>query len=249
MAFKIERHIMKRFLFFALFMASVAFTPCSSMKVDDEKNDLSMELKGSAITKENFDQLAPVFKACCALNTAAFAEVESQNPIYKFLRGKTKQTIEELLEKGWENITLKKIRTNLESEHPKPCYLIYQTLNSALIAFALVYIESSECYREELKQDKDIQKIDFSFKPEGYQAGQEVYIDTLAVDPTFQGMEIGTGLIMAIKASIQSAQHFYLEVGVRNEKAQNFYAKMGFKQQALIKARTEANYIYSLFLP
>lgn len=218
------------------------------MKVEDEKNNLVMEQKCIAITKDNFNQLAPLFKACCALNTAAFAAVESQNPIYKFLMKKTNKNIEELLEEGWENITLKKMRTNLESKQPKPCCLIYQTLNNTLIAFALVYIESSECYREELKQDKDIQRVDFKFKPAGYQDGQEVYIDTLAVDPKFQGMDIGTGLIMAIKAKIQSVIHLYLEVGSLNEKAQGFYEKLGFKQQGFIKAKTEANFIYSLFL-
>ena len=239
---------MKKFLFSSFLMASAIFISCSSMKVDDEKNSLSMELKCNDITKENFNQLAPVFKACCVLNTAAFAEVESQNPIYKFLTKQASKTIEELLEKGWENITMKKVRTNLQSAQPQPCYLIYQKLNDALIAFALVYIKSSECYREELKQDKDIQKIDFTFKPAGYQSGQEVYIDTLAVDPKFQGIDIGTGLIMAIKANIPSTKHLYLEVGARNEKAQGFYAKLGFKQQGLIKAKAEANFIYSLFL-
>lgn len=60
--------------------------------------------------------------------------------------------------------------------------------------------------------------------------GREAHITNIAVDPDFQGLKVGTRLLIALltEAIARGAGFISLEVRVSNQSAQDMYTKFGF---------------------
>jgi len=75
-------------------------------------------------------------------------------------------------------------------------------------------------------------------------AGDEAHVTTIAVDPAWQGLQIGTRLLLALAREAQSkgVLHLTLEVRVSNRVAQGMYRKFGFEPAGIRKNYyTESN--------
>lgn len=67
--------------------------------------------------------------------------------------------------------------------------------------------------------------------------GREAHITNIAVDPDFQGLKVGTRLLIALitEAIARGSQVISLEVRVSNQSAQAMYKKFGFSVNAVRK--------------
>jgi ribosomal protein S18 acetylase RimI-like enzyme len=139
-----------------------------------------------------------------------------------------------------------RLEANLKAAKPERCFLI--AANNSLkkpVGFVLLFLKSQQQYFHELKSDQSIKGLKIAFDVNGLKDGEEVYVETLAVAPSFARKGIGTQLMNAIQKFLPTTKLIYLEVGGANEDAQKFYKKLEFIQQGNFATNAESCLIYS----
>ena len=80
-----------------------------------------------------------------------------------------------------------------------------------------------------------------SFDIENKEVGKQAYIRALSVDPSVERQGIGERLVFAILDKDPSLKRIYLVTRKVNQKAQNFYTRLGFKQSQDVHADLDPN--------
>jgi ribosomal protein S18 acetylase RimI-like enzyme len=243
--------IMKKY--FLSFIVSLFFSQQSfSMSMDivdsqDDDQSIAITIKSFEINAETFHVHQDLFETLKLINTAAFSPLEFQSPITRWYSKINHKSIFKLLNERWEKST-QRILQKLQSSNSERCLLITATMQgNKPVGFVLLFVRSLKQHLQELLNEK---RCALHLLPNvtEYEEGEEAYIETTAIAPSFRGMNIGSNLIQVIHRYLPRVKHLYLETETRNEVAMSFYEKLGFIQKASFSAEWEECVIYSKVL-